>query len=1141
MPKRHDGEGPSRPHRNKHDEEPSRPKSQHSNTHSSSKRFYSSHHDDGYYQRPPRQHRPRHETTSLKEPRFDLPPFHGKDNVDDYLDWEMKVEQLFTCNNVSEERRVHMATLSFQGYAMYWWTSLERERRTHHEPPIQYWNELRSAVRRRHIPPYFERELMDKLQRLQQRDLSVEEYRQQMELLMSGLNLEIRDKVELLPYRDLNELVQLCVRVEQQLRRKPTLWKESTSYPRKDFKKEGQPSYSKERPLKEKPKEKPSNDTRTSSIKCFKCLGRGHIASQCPTKMTMIIRGNEILSEENTSSSSSSSSEEDEILSSKHQIDLAPRASLPNRLAYRTNPQETKEIETQVENLMKKGWVQKSLSPYVVPVLLVLKKDGTWRMCTDCRAINNIIVKYRHPIPRLDDMLDDLHGAIIFSKIDLKSGYHKIRIKEGDEWKTAFKTKFGLYEWLVMPFGLTNAPSTFMRLMNHVLRDCIGRFVVVYFDDILIYSKSLKDHLGHLRNVFLILRDNHLYANLEKCTFCQENVNFLGFIVGKEGVKVDLEKVKAIQEWPTPKNVGDIRSFHGSASFYRRFFKVFSTIASSLNELVKKDVPFIWGEKQEKAFHNLKDQLRHAPILALPNFSQTFELECDASGIGIGAVLVQGGHPIAYFREKHSGLTLNYPTYDKELYALIKALKTWEHYLVTKDFIIHTDHESLKYLRGQGKLNKRHSKLLEYLEQSPYVIKYKKGKSNVVADALSRRYTLLTTLSSQILGFDNIRELYEKDLDFQSTYEQCLKKAFDGFYIDDGYLFKMEKVCIPKRSIRKLLIKESHEGGLMGHFGVDKTLSFIKERFYWPHMRVDVQRYCSKCIACLQAKSKVMPDGLYTPLRIASTPWVYISIDFVLGLPRTQRGHDSIFVVVDRFSKMAHFIPCHKVDDASHISRLFFREVVRLHGIPKTIVSNRDVKFLSHFWKTLWERLGTQLLFSTTCHPQTDGKTEVVNRSLSTLLMVIFKNNKKSCDEHLPHIEFAYNRVVHKTTNLSPFEVVYGFNPLTPFDILPLPSISSYLHKEGVSKAYFIKKLHEKVKGQIEKQTQKYIEYNNKGRNKIIFEEGDLVWLHLRKERFPTQRKSKLSRRGDGPFKVLQRINDNAYKLDLPSDYGVST
>nr|KYP33065.1 Transposon Ty3-I Gag-Pol polyprotein [Cajanus cajan] len=670
-------------------------------------------------------------------------------------------------------------------------------------------------------------------------------------------------------------------------------------------------------------------------------------------------------------------------------------------------------------------------------------------------------------------MLDELHGAIIFSKIDLKSGYHQIRIKEGDEWKTAFKTKFGLYEWLVMPFGLTNAPSTFMRLMNHILMDCIGKFVVVYFDDILVYNKTLDEHLGHLRQVLIILRDNHLYANLEKCIFCQEQVNFLGFIVGKERVQVDSEKIKAIQEWPTSKIVGEVRSFHGLDSFYRRFVKDFCTLASPLNELVKKDVPFLWGEAQEKAFKTLKEKLTNAPILALPNFDQTFELECDASGLGVGVVLLQGGHPIAYFSEKLHGATLNYLTYDKELYTIIIALQVWEHYLVTKEFVIHTDHKSLKYLRRQGKLNKRHAKWVKYLEQFPYIIKYKKGKSNVVADALSRRHTLLSTLGTQILGFDDVKELYELDLDFQATYAKCLQKPFDGFYLLEGYLFRMGKLCIPQGSIRKLLVKESHEGGLMGHFGVDKTLSFLKEKFYWPHIRIDVQRHCSKCITCLKAKSRVMPHELYTPLPIASSPWVDISMDFVLGLPRIQRGFDSIFVVVDRFSKMAHFIPCHKVDDASYIAKLFFRQVVRLHGLPKTIVSYRDAKFLSHFLKVLWEKIGTKLLYSTTCHPQTDGQTEVVNRSLSTLLKVLLKGNKKTWDDCLPHLEFAYNRVVHKTTNLSPFEVVYGFNPITSLDLLPLPNTPSLFHKEGVPRADFIKKYHENIKSQIKKKNTK--------------------------------------------------------------------
>jgi hypothetical protein len=305
-------------------------------------------------------------------------------------------------------------------------------------------------------------------------------------------------------------------------------------------------------------------------------------------------------------------------------------------------------------------------------------------------------------------------------------------------------------------------------------------------------------------------------------------------------------------------------------------------------------------------------------------------------------------------------------------------------------------------------------------------------------------------------------------------------------------------------------------------------------------MKIDVQKFCDRCIVCKRAKSKVMPHGLYTPLPIPEFPWVDISMDFVLGLPRTKHGKDSIFVVVDRFSKMAHFIPCKKVDDACHVADLFFKEVVRLHGLPRSIVSDRDSKFLSHFWRTLWGKIGTKLLFSTTCHPQTDGQTEVVNRTLSTLLRSVLKKNSKLWEECLPHVEFAYNRVVHSTTNHSPFEIVYGFNPLTPLDLLPLPNNSLLKHKDGKSKAEFVKKLHERVKLQIEKRNESYAKNANKGRKKLVFEPGDWVWVHMRKERFPLQRKSKLQPRGDGPFQVLARINDNAYKIELPGEYGVS-
>ena len=631
-----------------------------------------------------------------------------------------------------------------------------------------------------------------------------------------------------------------------------------------------------------------------------------------------------------------------------------------------------------------------------------------------------------------------------------------------------------------------------------------------------------------------MLRDNTLYVNLEKCTFAKDKVIFLGYVVSTHGVEVDSSKIEAIQNWPTPMNVSQVRSFHGLAGFYRRFVKDFSTIAAPMNELTKKGVPFVWGAAQDHAFDELKRLLTSAPLLALPDFSKQFEVECDASGIGIGGVLMQEGRPVAYFSEKLSGARLNYPVYDKELYALVRVLEVWQHYLWPKEFIIHSDHEALKYLKVQSNLHRRLAKWVEFIESFPYIIMHKRGKENIVADALSRKNMLLTTLDVKLPGLESLCDLYATDHDFVEPYRLCLlRTAWDKFHIHDRYLFRANKLCVPESSVRLLLLQESHAGGLMGHFGCEKTLLMLADHFYWPKMRRDVDRFVRRCITCNKSKSKLKPHGLYTPLPAPTTPWEDISMDFVLGLPRTKRGHDSIFVVVDRFSKMAHFIACHKSDDASHIANLFFRDIVRLHGVPKTIVSDRDVKFMSYFLKTLWGKLGTKLLFSTTCHPQTDSQTEVVNRTLSQLLRVMIKKNLREWEECLPHVEFAYNRVVHSTTQFCPFEVVYGFKPVTPLDLLPLP-MHARVNMEASKRADYVKKIHAKTREAIEKRGKNIAAARNKSRKQVQFQPGDMVWVHLRKDRFPDLRHSKLGPRGAGPYKVLAKINDNAYSIDIP-------
>ncbi|GKB72054.1 putative nucleotidyltransferase, ribonuclease H [Tanacetum coccineum] len=412
---------------------------------------------------------------------------------------------------------------------------------------------------------------------------------------------------------------------------------------------------------------------------------------------------------------------------------------LSARAPYRLAPSEMEELSTQLQELSDKGFIRPSSSPWGAPVLFVKKKDGSFRMCIDYRELNKLTVKNRYPLPRIDDLFDQLQGSSVYSKIDLRSGYHQLRVRDEDIPKTAFRTRYGHYEFQVMPFGLTNAPAVFMDLMNRVCRPYLDKFMIVFIDDILIYSKTKEEHDVHLRLILELLKKEELYAKFSKCDFWLSKVQFLGHVIDSEGIHVDPAKIESIKDWESPKTPTEIRQFLGLAGYYRRFIEGFSKIAKPMTKLTQKSVKFNWGEKEETAFQTLKQKLCSAPILALPEGSENFVVYCDASHKGLGAVLMQKEKVIAYASRQLKIHEKNYTTHDLELGAVVFALKMWRHYLYGTKCVVYTDHKSLQHILDQKELNMRQRRWLELLSDYDCELRYHPGKANVVADALSRK------------------------------------------------------------------------------------------------------------------------------------------------------------------------------------------------------------------------------------------------------------------------------------------------------------------------------------------------------------------------------------------------------------------
>jgi len=427
----------------------------------------------------------------------------------------------------------------------------------------------------------------------------------------------------------------------------------------------------------------------------------------------------------------------------KHRVNIGDNKPIAQK-PYKTNDEKKKVIKEEIDKMLKEGIIKESHSPWASPVVIVIKKDGSNRFCIDYRKLNAATVTDAHPLPRIDDLLEQFRGANWFSSIDLASGYWQIEMEEEDKEKTAFTCHLGLYEFNVMPFGLTNAPPTFQRMMNKILKDWLYEFAVVYIDDIMIYSKTYEEHLEHIEKVLSKLREVNLMLKLKKCKWCEQNIEFLGHIVGKGGLKPDPGKIEKIKNLKIPRNVKDVRAVLGLCSYYRKFIKGFSKVAKPMNELLKKDRKFEWTEKCQEAFEELKQKLIEHPILEYPDFEKEFILMTDASGEGLGAVLAQLNNEnneivIAYASRSLRDAEKNYPITEQECLAIVWGIEHFHKYLVGRKFTIITDHSALKTIKTAHIPKKgRRARWMMELQQYDFEIKHRSGKENSNADALSR-------------------------------------------------------------------------------------------------------------------------------------------------------------------------------------------------------------------------------------------------------------------------------------------------------------------------------------------------------------------------------------------------------------------
>ena len=764
------------------------------------------------------------------------------------------------------------------------------------------------------------------------------------------------------------------------------------------------------------------------------------LASLCKDYKDVIVK----LLEENLDIIATSSEELTPSDLAPHKINLKANAKPVKQRCYRVTKFKSDIIKEELIKLIKKKLVVPSYSEWSSPVVVVPKANGKWRLCVDYRKVNDLTEKDSYALPYIDEIFDSLDGAKIFTTMDLYSGYHQILMDEESVEITSFTTKFGNYQFKVMPFGLTGAPATFQREMNRILFPLIGKCVFNFIDDILIYSKTVEEHIQHIKQVLAIFKEHKLKINIEKCHFMQTEVEVLGHKISTKGLSPQNSKIEAIKAWKEPTNIHELRSFLGAVGYYRNFINEYAQTSAPLCKLLRKGVKYKWNNEQKQSFTKLKEKLINAPILKYPDFSKEFIIRTDASYEGIGGVLLQKDeseieHPIHFISRSLTKAEKNYGITDLEGTALYYCITKLKPYIMGSPFrtIVFTDHKPLLGLfNNKEPNNARQTRWCLTASMLKVDIRYEQGKKNVVADALSR---MKNDKEQKVLAIKTNKD--DENDSLSKVIKEFIEEKFtkiDGIdYFIDGNNYR--KLVTETNEKLKLIIEAHH----VGHEGYYKTYQRLRKSYYWNDMVNDIKRIISKCEKCQLNRPQPYPEPTENIPTEVEGPFTHLGLDIIGPLIKTGNKNQYIIVAVDYFTKWVEAEPTENITSKDIIK--FLINVFARHGVPQVITTDNGVQFTSDMTKIFLDLYDVYVKFTTTYHPESNGLVENRNKEIGKLLRLLGEENK-DWDEVLPSALWALRTTKNSVTKHSSFELVYGREDQQPFDIAARPT-------QGVNKS----------------------------------------------------------------------------------------